>query len=50
MHEADHVLPAQEVEVLMRQRIRARAAEQGSPEEVSTGDPFSAVPEELQGL
>lgn len=54
MHEADHVLPAEEIDIFLRQHIRVQNARQGSdiaaPEEspgVAVSDPFAVAPREF---
>lgn len=54
MHEADHVLPAEEIDLFLRQHIRVQSARQGSdaaaPEESSgvvSSDPFAVAPREF---
>lgn len=52
MYEADDVLPAEEVEIFLRQHIRVQSAHQGSdpaaPEQgVPGADPFSVAPKEF---
>jgi hypothetical protein len=48
MHEADHELPAQEVDLLLRQLVRFHSREEGSTDDDVY--PFAAVPDDLKGL
>jgi TPP-dependent indolepyruvate ferredoxin oxidoreductase alpha subunit len=48
MEEAEEVLPAQEVELLLRQHIRVRAIENGEKGAAGvSGEPLSDVPKEF---